>query len=1341
MNSKLKLNLLTIAHALFLFFYIFEYVWTYSQIVSFGPINILRTIGLMILICLSMNDLIYKEFDLRSLIKSVIFFVIAIIVSINSKNYDFLILFLYAFTLKDVNIDKFIYRDLIIRSIFVGLEFFLFSQKGWPSLWEANKIALGFGHANIAASMLMIIGIEYLYLSRNKFNVFPYILNIIFIVFNYYVCKSRASLVVSCFAIIVFLLMKLLKGRLNSKIIQFTIRNSFVLFIILSFILIGLYSRQTPLGIQLNELFSTRLDLANRYINYYGINLFGKEITLAGDVVWFKDFLAYTVDLSFVYIILLYGIVGCLLFAYLFNRTFNQLFKRKDHYLVIVLLLLFVYGLMETGTFRVPYNPFLAILAIGLFEPYTEKKKEFYLNKNVVVSCGVLLISLFFFRDAIINNSSQFFITDNLNTYNQTKMLVAFNERVRAFNFNTFDWSLGLGSSIYHEIANGFYSIFNLLVLPLKTSWIPYFTLYLNIIKLVVLGVGSTLWLSKINKNRNSIIGLSIVIVFSSFILNSYAAFNFDYCCLLPLVLYFIEKAIRDKSYIFVSISVVVLLLSSPTLIIETFIILIIYIICRLISIYHNKKDIIDFLKLAIVIILSIGMTSFIALPCLNYTITEVDNGSFLSLLASLFTPIPAISNTSVVLYTSIFGILMLPCVINNDKKKTIASILLIVVTLACTLLFKSSQIFYYSLILFSVSLILDSMENYNDSKFIYSLVVFVLFAIGFIFMNLSYSSNNEPLSYKESYIEILLFTLLSISIIMLKTKNFKFLTFTLIMEACISMYCFTTLNTKLLSTMEIDTTISDIIKENDDGFYRVIDGDAANKNVDKQETDFNLKFNLLDNAKQIPGLTINNNLYNHEQSNYINMISKIDDSQYLGADKNYLSAYNIAGAKYWISSDQKWDSMPPSYFENMIDNSEANFINFDIYKTGVGWCGGVSNGQSLGTAKDGLPLEAFTVTLNNAPLNGDVIYQSYLRYDINWQDGNDETNWKHNGEVSGATDVGYQVCGIRIKLTGDLGENYNIFYRVSDPVNGWTKWAKNGEKVGCYNDSFIEKVQIEIRSKDNVSPWQKYYRNKYYVELGYVNNNLINEDYLLSLNDFEKEKILRNYVATNITDNTFYEAIDGFEYVSNYSEGSPFVHYFDEPINSEKTIVIVNGGIPVIHAELYYQGQLVKSENFYQYDYCNIELDDNQMVDSIVVSYYDIDETGFDIIVGTKNSDSKIEERLYNQRINNSFKNVEFKNDYISANINISDDNSFVYTYVPYNDNWHVYDNGNEIEIIKANFGFIGFKLNQGDHNIEFKYNENNRTSNILSIAFLVLSLVFIGTDLILRKKATNGK
>lgn len=1337
MNSKLKLSLLTTAHALFLFFYIFEYVWTYSQIISFGPLNILRTIGLMIMICLSISDLIYKKFDLKTLIKSAIFIIISIVVSANSKNYDFLILFLYTFTLKDINIDKFIFGDLIIRTVLVALEFFLFSQQGWPSLWQVEKIALGFGHANIAASMLMIIGIEYLYLSRNKCNFLPYLLNIVFIAFNFYVCKSRASLVVSCLAIIVFLFMKLLKGRLNSSLIQFIVRNSFVLFIILSFFLVGLYSKQTPLGNQLNELFSTRLSLADNYLNYYGINLFGQEITVAGNPIWFEDFFAYTVDLSFIYILLLYGVVGCLLFAYLYNRTFNQLFKRKDHYLVILLLLLFVYGLMETGAFRVPYNPFLVVLTIGLFEPYTEKEKQFYLNKYIVVTCGVLMISLFFFRDAIISNASQFYILDNFNTYNQSKMLISFNQRILNFNFNTFDWSLGLGASIYNEIANGLYSVFNLLVLPLKTSWIPYFTLYLNIIKLIVLGIGSTLWLSKFNSNRYNVISLSVIVVFSSFILNNYADFIFDYCCLLPFVLYSIESAIQDKKYILIFVSTIILLLSCPTLIIETFLILLVYLIYRLI----NIKDIISTLKIVVVIVLSLGIVSFISVPCLKYTLTEVESDSFFSLLISLTTPLSLVSNTSKVLYTSVFGILILTCAFGINKNKTISSVVVIVLSLVCCLIFKSASIFYYSLILFSTVLILDSIEEYKDSNFIYCLIAFIVFAVEFIFMYFSYASKNGAFTYKELYISILLLVLISITIIMLKFQKLQFLTFTFIMEACISMLCFTVLNSSVLSTIQIDTTITNMIKENDNGFYRVIDGDAANKNVDKQDTDYNLKFNLLDNAKQTPGITINNDLYNHEQKDYINLISKKDDSNYLGSDKNYLSAYNISGAKYWTSSDQKWDSFPPSYFENMVDNSEANFINFNIYKTSVGWCGGASNGQTLGTAKDGLPLEAFTIDLNNAPFNGDIIYQSYLRYDINWQDGNDETNWKHAGEVSGATDVGYQICGIRIKLTGELAKKFNIFYRVSDPVNGWTKWAKNGEKVGCYNDTYIEKVQIEVRSKENLSPWQKYYKNKYYIELGYVNNNLINEDYLLTLNDFEKEKVLRNYVATNDNNNTSYEVIDGFKYVSGYSEGTPFTHYFEEPVGNDKTIVIVNGGIPVIHADLYYQGQLVKSESFYQYDYCNINLDNNQLVDSIVVSYYDIDETGYDILLAIKNSDSKIEEHLYNQRINNSFRDVEFKNDYISANISISENNSFVYTYVPYDDNWKVFDNGNEVSKVKANLGFIGFRLNQGEHNIEFVYGEETTVFNVLSLICLVLAACFIAIDFVLRKKKLNDK
>lgn len=37
----------------------------------------------------------------------------------------------------------------------------------------------------------------------------------------------------------------------------------------------------------------------------------------------------------------------------------------------------------------------------------------------------------------------------------------------------------------------------------------------------------------------------------------------------------------------------------------------------------------------------------------------------------------------------------------------------------------------------------------------------------------------------------------------------------------------------------------------------------------------------------------------------------------------------------------------------------------------------------------------------------------------------------------------------VRLKLTGELAEHYDIYYRVHSQSYGWLGWAKNGEIAG----------------------------------------------------------------------------------------------------------------------------------------------------------------------------------------------------------------------------------------------------------------------------------------------------
>ncbi len=1324
MNSKTKLTLFTIAQALITSFYMFESVWQYSSYITWGPLNTFRTIGFFILLGLIITDFVYKPISKKTLIKISLTFLIITIVSVTSKKYYLLFALLAILAIRDLNIDKVITRDAIVRCGLLALEIIMFILKAGDSHWQVSRLTMGFDHANTFGCELMIVGIEFLYLTRKSKNPLSLIVCLFFVVANYVIARSRSSMIILSLAIIFFLIFKFKISILKNKPIQIFIRNSFLILTLVSFGLFFLYRLGNPLAIKLDSLFSSRIFLASHYLDVYGVNLFGNEILKSGLAgAYIGDNWYYVLDMSFINFVLSYGIIGWLVFAYLFNITFKSLFNEKKHGLVLVLLLVLIYGMMENYAFIIGHNIFLIVLVYGIFNK--QEEYDYYPSKQLVLTLSIIFISIFIFRETIVENASQFFLSENTDSYNQVKFLLAYYQRIHDLNFSSYDWSLGLGSSVYNLYLNNFLSPFNLLVLLLKKDWIPSCVLYLNIFKLVTLGIGSSLWLSKLSKNRNNIIMISLMIAFSSLLLNKYATAYFDFFCIVPFVLYYIEKAISENKYIGLIISIFLLLLTYPALWIQSMILLSIYAVYRIIDTKDSKLAL-TIIKTLAVIILSAGLTSFICLPCLQYVTGETSDSIF-ALFVSLFTASKTISDTSISLYTSVGALMMLPYIFTSNAKKQVLAGIFTVLFIVLSLIFKSNTFVYYLLLLFISSIILFNIDNYNEEKNKY---IFIGYAISLAIMFITYvvyRVNNEALGYKEFYIELALPILITFVLIAFKKEGVKAISFSIVFEACISMYCLTAVNSATKQTLSIDSDVSNIIKETDSSFYRVINGDGSNSHIDQTSDYYSLNYNYSDLAREIAGVSTNDNAYNSEQEEYINLINTSDDSLYYGYDKNYISLYNIAGAKYWISSEENFDLVPPSYFEDMDTSSvEKNILEFKINKANSGWTNTKYNGETAGTSKDEMQIETLTISLNNQPYSGNIIYTSYIK-GSGWQnDVKDQSTWKMNGEESGTTDQGLALTGICINLTDQMSKNYDIYYRVNGNETGWSSWVKNGEKVGVYEDDYLDAIQIEIREKGELAPNQKYYKNKYYVELGYVNNNLINADYASSLSSIEKEKLLRTYVATNSTDNTNYSIEDSFTYISDYLYDNPATFDFEEPI-SNTTLIVVNGGIPIVNVDLYSNGELVRTENFYQYDYCNIEISSSEQIDSVTITYNDIDETGFAIRLASMDLVDKTEEKLYNLRSQNSFTNVIFDDDDISGDINVSLNNSFVYTYVTYDENWKVYDNGNEIETIKANYGFIGFYLDEGEHHIEFKYENNNIVGNIISIVSLMLLFVFV--------------
>ena len=73
------------------------------------------------------------------------------------------------------------------------------------------------------------------------------------------------------------------------------------------------------------------------------------------------------------------------------------------------------------------------------------------------------------------------------------------------------------------------------------------------------------------------------------------------------------------------------------------------------------------------------------------------------------------------------------------------------------------------------------------------------------------------------------------------------------------------------------------------------------------------------------------------------------------------------------------------------------------------------------------------------------------------WQD------WVKEGELAGTTGLAKRLEAIEIRLTGDMGKKYDIYYRVHCQTFGWTGWAKNG--APCGSEGYYKRLEaIEIR-------------------------------------------------------------------------------------------------------------------------------------------------------------------------------------------------------------------------------------------------------------------------------------
>ncbi len=153
----------------------------------------------------------------------------------------------------------------------------------------------------------------------------------------------------------------------------------------------------------------------------------------------------------------------------------------------------------------------------------------------------------------------------------------------------------------------------------------------------------------------------------------------------------------------------------------------------------------------------------------------------------------------------------------------------------------------------------------------------------------------------------------------------------------------------------------------------------------------------------------------------------------------------------------------PAQSGRSFLSPTRKGTVTYASHVQSYGWLDAAADGQVSGTQGRSKRMEAFRIYLENPrdgsgrEIAGSISYQAHAQ-SYGWME------WQQDGAIAGTTGQGKRLGAVRIRLTGEMAERYDVWYRVHCASWGTLGWARNGETagtVGCHKA--IESLEIRI--------------------------------------------------------------------------------------------------------------------------------------------------------------------------------------------------------------------------------------------------------------------------------------
>lgn len=245
------------------------------------------------------------------------------------------------------------------------------------------RYSMGFDHPNTFAARILQIEIIYFYLRNKKINLLDSILIFLISYISYMWTNSRTALYMTIL-IVMYIILYVVFKRFNIKrifnyLFSKLIKLSPIGFLGILILLINFNKIIPTLDNFISGTLLSRVNLMGQYLQNYKIKLFGQvlEITYKNkDIYSTTDF--FTLDNSYLYLLLGFGIVNFTLFFLAYIKSIKILRSKGDNFAIYSIILFFIFGLFETMFIRFSFN----FTLVFLFYAFWEENLNWFVKKG-----------------------------------------------------------------------------------------------------------------------------------------------------------------------------------------------------------------------------------------------------------------------------------------------------------------------------------------------------------------------------------------------------------------------------------------------------------------------------------------------------------------------------------------------------------------------------------------------------------------------------------------------------------------------------------------------------------------------------------------------------------------------------------------------------------------------------------------------------------------------------------------------------------------------------------------------------------------------------------------------